>query len=344
MLPRIAIAPAPLDAVEGLRDALGLSRVTAAALVRRGLADPEEARRFLEIDGSQHDPAALGDMTAAVDLIAAAIADGRRIVVHGDYDADGVCATALACEVLAACGANVEPFLPSRFDEGYGLATETVERLHEAGCGLLLTVDCGITAVEAAARARALGLDLVITDHHRPAAELPDAPLVVTRGRGDYPFPELCGTGVAFKLGEALVARVGADPAVLERVLDLVAVATIADVVPLVDENRGLVRAGLRRLRGGGRAGLDALLAVAHVDRARAGAGEIAFRVAPRINACGRLGHPGRGAGAAADRRRAAGAGAGRAARRPQPRAAGGRGPHPARRAAPARGARARAA
>src|SRR5215207_6412518 len=276
MLPRLAIAPASLDAVEAVGAELGLSRVTAAALVRRGLADPE----------------ALGDMGEAVELVAAAIAAGSRIVVHGDYDADGVCATAVACEVLAACGADVHPFLPSRFDEGYGLAVETVERLHAEGAGLLVTVDCGITAVEAAARARELGLPLIITDHHRPAEQLPDAPLVVTRGRGDYPFPELCGTGVAFKLGQALVARLGADPAVLERVLDLVAVATIADVVPLVDENRGLVRAGLRRLRGGGRTGLDALLAVAKVDRVRAGAGEIAFRVAPRINACGRLGHP----------------------------------------------------
>ncbi len=154
-----------------------------------------------------------------------------------------------------------------------------------------MTVDCGITALDAAARAAELGLALVITDHHRPGDELPACPVVAPHGRGDYPT-DLCGSGVAWKLGEALVARAGADPAILERELDLVALATVADIVPLVDENRALVRSGLEALRRTRRPGLDALLRIARCDRTRVGSTEIGFRLAPRINAAGRLGHP----------------------------------------------------
>ncbi len=268
-----------------------MSRVLADVLVRRGLADAGEARHFLELRGAQHDPLMLGDMTAACDAIDAAIAAGSRIVVHGDYDADGICATAVLTSLLGALGADVEPFLPSRFDEGYGLAVDTVERLAAEGYGLLITVDCGITAVAAAVRAAEVGLALVVTDHHRPGPELPACPVVAPHGRGDYPA-DLCGTGVAWKLGEALVSRRGADPALLDRELDLVALATIADIVPLVGENRGLVVAGLEQLRRTRRVGLDALMRVARCDRMRIGSTEIGFRLAPRINAAGRLGHP----------------------------------------------------
>jgi len=288
---RLVVEPCPFEASEELRRGLGVTRVTADVLVRRGLADPDEARRFLELRGPQHDPLELGDMAAACDAIEAAIGAGRPIVVHGDYDVDGICATAVATAVIRALGGTVEPFLPSRFDEGYGLAIETVERLAGEGCGLLVTVDCGITALDAAARAAELGLALVITDHHRPGEALPDCPVVAPHGRGDYPA-DLCGTGVAWKLGEALVARAGADPAILERELDLVALATVADIVPLVDENRPLVRSGLEALRRTHRPGLDALLRVARCERTRVGSTEIGFRLAPRINAAGRLGHP----------------------------------------------------
>ncbi len=288
---RLVVDPCPFEASEHLRRALGVSRVMADVLVRRGLDDPEEARAFLALRGPQHDPLDLGDMAAACDVIEAAIADGRKIVVHGDYDVDGICATAVATAVIAALGGTVEPFLPSRFDEGYGLAVETVERLAADGCGLLVTVDCGITAVAAAARAAELGLALVITDHHRPADELPACPIVAPHGRGDYPA-DLCGTGVAWKLGEALVARAGADRAIVERELDLVALATVADIVPLKGENRALVRSGLEALRRTSRPGLDALMRVARCERTRIGSTEIGFRLAPRINAAGRLGHP----------------------------------------------------
>ncbi|MDX6561716.1 MAG: single-stranded-DNA-specific exonuclease [Gaiellales bacterium] len=181
-----------------LASELGLQRVTAEVLVRRGLADAESARAFLDSDGPLHDPFALGDMAEACTLIEAAIAAGRRIVVHGDYDVDGVCATALAVEVLRLLGAEVESFLPSRFEHGYGVAVASVEQLAAAGAGLLLTVDCGIAAPEAVARARELGMDVVVTDHHRPGDVLPDAPIVASRvpSGAAYPFHDLCGTGV----------------------------------------------------------------------------------------------------------------------------------------------------
>src|SRR6185436_754494 len=165
-----------------------------------------------------------------------------------------------------------------------GVAGETMARLADEGCGLVLTVDCGITAVAEVADARARGLDVIVTDHHRPGAELPDCPVVATRPSA-YPFPELCGTGVVWKLAEALGA---ADPAHL----DLVALATIADVVPLVDENRSLAIAGLRALARTSKPGLKALMQSAGVDPATVDAGAVGFRLAPRLNAAGRLGHP----------------------------------------------------
>src|SRR6185503_7431868 len=157
---------------------------------------------------------------------------------------DGICATALAVTVLRELGAKVSWHLPSRFEEGYGLSGETLTRLAGEETGLVLTVDCGITAVEEVSHAKELGLDVVVTDHHRPGETLPDCPVVATRP-SDYPFPELCGTGVVYKLGEALL---GPGSELLARHLDLVALATISDVVPLVDENRALALAGLRAL------------------------------------------------------------------------------------------------
>src|SRR2546422_8441167 len=271
-----------------LAKALGHSEMTASGLVRRGYGDPDQARAFLAGEQPLHDPFLLGDMEEAVKRIRAAVGAGKRICVHGDYDVDGICATVLAVLVLRELGAEVEWHLPSRFDEGYGVSGETLERLAGEGCGFVLTVDCGITAVDEVRRARELGLDVVITDHHRPGAELPDCPLVATQP-SDYPFPDLCGTGVVYKLGQALL---GPDSEVLRRHLDLVALATIADVVPLVGENRSLAIAGLRTLARTQKPGLRALMKVARVDPAAVDTGKVGFRLAPRINAAGRLGHP----------------------------------------------------
>ncbi|HEX5468435.1 MAG TPA: single-stranded-DNA-specific exonuclease RecJ [Gaiellaceae bacterium] len=280
------LTPCPRPEVSALAGALGLSETTASVLVRRGYGDPGKAQAFLAADVPDHDPFLLGDMEAACAAIRAAIAAGKPICVHGDYDVDGICATALAVSVLRGLGADVSWHLPSRFEEGYGLSGETLTRLAGGDVGLILTVDCGITAVDEVAHAKDLGLDVVVTDHHRPGETLPDCPVVATRP-SKYPFPELCGTGVVYKLGQAL----GAEG--LDRQLDLVALATVADVVPLLDENRGLVAAGLRRLAVTSNVGLRALMAAARVDLATADAGAIGFRLAPRINAAGRLGHPG---------------------------------------------------
>ena len=282
------IRPCPHRQATALAQELGLNEITASVLVRRGYGDPEEARAFLAGELPLHDPFLLGDMQGAVEHIRAAVAAGKRICVHGDYDVDGICATVLAVFVLRELGAEVEWHLPSRFDEGYGVSGQTLERLAEEGCGLVLTVDCGITAVEEVHHARELGLDVIVTDHHRPGEQLPDCPIVATRPSG-YPFPELCGTGVVYKLGQALL---GTDADALRRQLDLVALATIADVVPLVGENRSLAIAGLRGLARTQKPGLRALMKVARVDPAAVDAGAVAFRLAPRINAAGRLGHP----------------------------------------------------
>jgi single-stranded-DNA-specific exonuclease len=282
------IRPCPHRQASALARELGLSEITASVLVRRGYGNPDAARDFLAGEQPLHDPFLLGDMAAAVERIHAAVATGKRICVHGDYDVDGICATVLAVLVLRELGADVEWHLPSRFDEGYGVSGQTLERLADEGCGLVITVDCGITAVDELERARSLGLDVVVTDHHRPADRLPDCPIVATR-TSHYPFPDLCGTGVVYKLGQALL---GEDADVLRRHLDLVALATIADVVPLVGENRSLAIAGLRVLARTQKPGLRMLMKVAGVDPATVDAGNVGFRLAPRINAAGRLGHP----------------------------------------------------
>jgi single-stranded-DNA-specific exonuclease len=282
------IAPCSYEDAAALAAELGLSETTARILVRRGLPDAAEARSFLEGAPPNHDPFLLGDMRAARDAILRAVAEQRRICVHGDYDADGICATALAVLVLRELGADVVWHLPSRFEEGYGVQSETLARLGNEGCGLVLTVDCGITAVEEIAEARAQGLDVVVTDHHRPGERLPDCPLVATRP-SDYPFPELCGTGVVYKLGQALL---GADSEALSGHLDLVALATVADVVPLTDENRALVLAGLRALSRTAKPGLKALMRASRVDPAAVDEAAVAYRLAPRINAAGRLCRP----------------------------------------------------
>src|SRR5262245_25761 len=284
--PRWLIDPCPPGVADDLAAGLGVQRPQAEVLSSRGHATPDAARAFLELDGPLHDPMLLGDMAAACERIGRAIAAGERICVHGDYDADGICATALAVTALRELGADVDWHLPSRFEEGYGVSRETLARLGDEGCALVLTVDCGITAVEEIAEARSTGVAVIVTDHHRPGDTLPDCPVVATRP-SDYPFPELCGTGVVLKLLEAL----GVEG--LERHLDLVALATVADVVPLLDENRALVAAGMRRLARTDKPGLQALMRVSGVDPATVDTGAVAFRLAPRINAAGRLGHPG---------------------------------------------------
>jgi single-stranded-DNA-specific exonuclease len=237
------LTPCAHAAVDALSQELSVDEVTASVLVRRGFGEPEDARRFLEGALPGHDPMLLGDMPAAVEALRAAIAAGKRICVHGDYDADGSAPPRSRC--CAARGRRQRRLASAvALREGYGLNDQTLTRLAEEGFDLVLTVDCGITAVDEVRHAHELGLEVVITDHHRPADEWPACPVVAPL-KGDYPFAGLCGTGVVWKLAQALL---GAEHPFLDRQLDLVALATVADVVPLAYENRGLALLGLRRL------------------------------------------------------------------------------------------------
>ena len=286
---RLELAPYDFAAAERLGERLGVSHVTAQVLVRRGFSDPAGAEAFLAA-GARHPLDAFGGLRAGAARILEHVERGSRITVHGDYDVDGVSSTAVLVRVLRTLGADVDWYLPSRIDDGYGLAMHTVERLAARGTGLLVTVDCAITAVEEVAAARAAGLDVVVTDHHAPRADgrVPDAP-IVHPALGGYPCPELCAAGVAHLLARALLEAAGMDAGAADADLDLVALATVADCVPLVDENRRLVREGLRALASTRKAGLQALMEVARVDPSGVDAGTIGFRLAPRINAAGRL-------------------------------------------------------
>jgi single-stranded-DNA-specific exonuclease len=286
---RFEIGPAALEAVERLERELEVSAVMAQVLVRRGLGEPEEARRFLAaVD--VHRPSEFRGMGVAVDLVSRHIERGSQITVHGDYDCDGVCSTAILIGALRELGADVDWHLPDRQGEGYGLSSSTVERLAARGARLLITVDCAITAVAEVAQARAAGIDVLVTDHHSPREDgaLPDAP-IIHPAVCSYPFTQLCATAVAAKLAQALRERAGLDDAERDSDLELVALATVADVVPLRGENRRLVRAGLRALAATARPGLRALMAVASVEPLRVDERAVAFRLAPRLNAAGRL-------------------------------------------------------
>jgi single-stranded-DNA-specific exonuclease len=281
--PRLEIPPYDLAAALALERELGISHAFAQVLIRRGLRDVGSARAFLE-PREAHPPDAFEGIDRAVALIERHIRSGGRITVHGDYDVDGVCATATMVRALRSRGANVGWFLPSRIDDGYGLSPDTVRRLAARGTKLLITVDCAITAVSEVAAARAAGVDVVVSDHHAPRAdgELPPCPIVHPSLCG-YPCPDLCGTGVAFKLAQAL----GAVTA--EEDIELVALATVADLMPLRGENRRLVREGLSALANTAKPGLRALMAVSRTDPSGLDTGALGFRLAPRINAAGRL-------------------------------------------------------
>ncbi len=284
-----AIPPYDFAVAARLEAELGISHTLAQVLVRRGHGNPADARSFLAADVS-HPLDAFGGLRAGARRIHEHLARGSRVTVHGDYDVDGVCSTAILVRALRTLGGDVDWYLPSRIDDGYGLSAATVERLARRGTGLLVTVDCGITAVAEVAQARSLGIDVVVTDHHSPRADgsLPDAPIVHPRVGGN-PWPDLCAAGVAYKLAGALLEQAGHDPALADADLDLVALATVADVVRLQGENRRLVREGLKVLGATKKVGLRALMRVAKVDATRLDASCLGFRLAPRINAAGRL-------------------------------------------------------
>ena len=287
-----SIAPVSYADVRRLAAELDVSEVMAQVLVRRGFSDASAAHAFLHPDYRVHNPYLMAGMTEARRRLDKALQRSEPIAVHGDYDADGITATFLLVRVLEELGADVRWHLPNRFSEGYGVSGAAVEELAAGGVKLLVTVDCGINARAEVARAGELGMDVIVTDHHEMEGPQPDC-VVVTPKLPGYPCPQLAGVGVAFKLAHALLeepaeARVEV-PLALRPLSDVVAIGTIADIVPLVDENRVLASIGLGRLRSSPRPGLAALMEVAGVKADGVNAGTVGFRLAPRLNAAGRL-------------------------------------------------------
>ncbi len=288
---RLQIPPCDSSSAFALQRELGVSFPLAQILVRRGFASSAAATTFLAA-ADRHDPAGFTGIEEAVALVLRHVSAGTAITVHGDYDVDGICSTAVLVRVLRSLGARVDWFLPSRSEDGYGLQLATVERLAARGTQLIVTADCAITAVEAVAAARAAGVDVVVTDHHAPRADgaLPDAP-IVHPAVCNFPCIDLCAAGVAHKLAIALLRAAGRDEHEADADLDLVALATVADCVPLLGENRRLVREGLEALAATPKPGLRALMRVAQVDAGNLDARAIGFRLAPRLNAAGRMRH-----------------------------------------------------
>lgn len=278
-----------------LANELKVSPVTARLLAIRGLTNPDEASRFLNPTLDQlYDPFKLTDLDRAAERLLAAIASQERISIHGDYDVDGITSTVILRRALELLGANVGHFIPERLTDGYGLQPATVERLHAEGVHLIVSVDCGIRAPEAAGRARELGVDLIITDHHEPDSELPQAHAVVNPKRHDcsYPDKNLAGVGVALKLVQALCAKTGKS-SWLPAFIKIASIGTLADVVPLVGENRIIAKLGLQMLtKGPHKVGLRALLEAAGLNGKTIDSYHIGFMVAPRINAAGRMSTP----------------------------------------------------
>ncbi|HEX8552205.1 MAG TPA: single-stranded-DNA-specific exonuclease RecJ [Abditibacteriaceae bacterium] len=283
------------EADRAVAAALGLSPITAAVLRVRGLEEHEGILEFLQPTTARlHDPNLLPDCAVAVERLHRAVTTNESILVFGDYDVDGVTSTALLTRALASLGAKVSWRLPERKGEGYGLSVVAIEEAHAANIKLVVSADCGIRDIEAASRARELGIDLIITDHHEPGAELPQALAVVNPKRADsvYPFRELSGCGVAFKVLQALIIKHWPRHAASfwDRFVDLAGMAAIADCVPLIDENRILAREGLKQLGATQKLGLQHLMRVARIDTTRGlRSSHVGFGLGPRLNAAGRL-------------------------------------------------------
>jgi single-stranded-DNA-specific exonuclease len=270
----------------------GYPPVIAQLLFNRGHATAEAARVFLAGERlASDDPFQLTGLRQTIERIRYALAQRETIAIYGDYDADGVTATALLVQTLAALGADARPYIPRREDEGYGLNHDALKSLKSEGVGLVITVDCGIRSLDEAETARAIGLDLIITDHHTPGEETPRALAVLNpKQTGDpYPYKDLCGVGLAFKLAQGLLRGQPNAPLSASDVLDLVALGTVADLVPLTGENRWLVRHGLKVINKPRREGLKSLIEVARLKTGAIDAGNLGYALGPRLNAAGRL-------------------------------------------------------
>ena len=281
-----------------LANELHLPPLICELLLRRGFGTADAAKRYLRPRLDQlHDPATMRGMDAAVQRLARAVRDGERIMVHGDYDVDGMCSTAVLLRTLRGLGANAVPFIPRRLEDGYDLSMAGVNAAIAAGARVLVTCDCGTNALAPVEAACAAGIDVIVSDHHLPSGPLPTCLAVLNpKQHGcDYPDKDLAAVGIAFKLSLALTRAMGGDEDAVYRLLDLVALATIADVAPLRGENRVMARLGLKVLRETTNQGLRALIRASGLEGKALNAGRIGFILAPRLNAVGRLGHALRG-------------------------------------------------
>ncbi len=295
---RVIWEDTPSDDVRGeaFTRELGVPPVIGRLLSQRDLATVDEARDFLDPKLSQlHDPFRLAGMREGVDRLLAAVARGEKIAIHGDYDVDGITSTVMLRRALELLGANVSHFVPERVRDGYGLQPTSIDRLHADGARVVISVDCGIRASEAALRAKELGIDLIITDHHEPEAELPEALAVINPKRVDCAYPDkyLAGVGVALKVVQGLLQTSGRGEDLLPHFVKMAAIGTLADVVPLVGENRIIAREGLKGLSAGpNSAGLEALIEACGLTGKTLDSFHVSFMMAPRINAAGRMSTP----------------------------------------------------
>lgn len=298
---RWILTPCERELAQFLADSLAVHPIVGTLLVCRGIADVHSGKRFLNRKLSDlHDPELLPGASAAADRVYQAIQDKKSICIYGDYDVDGMCATAILLECLRLGGVQPRFYVPDRMEEGYGVNSDALRRLRSEGVDLVITVDCGISSIEQAQVAKEIGLEYIVTDHHEFTATLPEAAVCVhPRLPGSrYPFGDLCGTGVAFKLAWEIARRISGDrrttPQFQQFLLNatsLAAIGTICDMVPLIDENRVLVHHGLQSLKRTPTIGLDSLMQVSELkEKERLTTGDVGFGLGPRLNACGRLG------------------------------------------------------
>ena len=282
------------QAVSVLADELNAPAIIAQILLRRGVENKEQAQRFFRSSIKHlYDPFLLKDMDKAVERLRQAVLSDQEILIYGDYDVDGITSVTVLYLLLKELGAHIHYYIPDRHAEGYGLSEAGIRNASEKNIDLIVTVDCGITGHAEIEIAREMGIDVVITDHHEPSMTIPDAVAVVDPKRHDcvYPFKELAGVGVAYKLAQGLLRRLDIDESILEKYIELVAIGTSADIVPLVDENRIFTKEGLIRLNDSDNIGLKALIRASGLNGRNIGTGQIVFVLAPRLNAVGRMGN-----------------------------------------------------
>ncbi|MFQ5865697.1 MAG: single-stranded-DNA-specific exonuclease RecJ [bacterium] len=286
-----------VDKINRFADELKCPRIFAKILLNRGIEDIEAARKFFKPNMQQlHNPLLMKGMSGAVKRIRTALVSREKILIYGDYDVDGTTGTSMLLLFLKELGHPAEFYIPDRISEGYGLSEKGIQSVKAQGISLMIAVDCGITALKEIELARSIGIDVIVCDHHQPGPQLPPALAILNPKRSDcsYPFKELAGVGVAFKLVHGLQMYLELDEQILLKYLDLVAIGSAADIVPLVDENRILVKFGLENLNQTEKVGIRALLEVSGLRSQPIGTGQVVFIIAPRINAVGRLGDAGR--------------------------------------------------